>query len=82
MRCNNIGEVAEEVGVEIIRDALNAFVAEYPGRDVWHIEAFAGDIVCYSAYLRYPEVSYTIYVDGNAVGVADASRLIELSAQD
>lgn len=82
MRCNNIGEVAEEVGVEIIRDALNAFVAEYPGRDVWHIEAFAGDSVCYSAYLRYPEVIYTIYIDGRAVEVADASKLIELSTQD
>lgn len=82
MRCNNIGEVAEEVGVEIIRDALNAFVAEYPGRDVWHIEAFAGDSVCYSTCLRYPEVSYTIYIDGKAVEVADASKLIELSTQD
>jgi hypothetical protein len=82
MRCNNIGEVAEEVGVEIIRDALNAFVADYPGLDIWHIEAFASHSTCYSAYLSYSDGSYTIYIDGKAVEVADASKLIELSTQD
>lgn len=82
VRCANVGEVDRAEGIELIREALSAFVAEYPGRDIWHIEAFAGDSVCYSAYLRYPDNSYTIYIDGKAVEVADASKLIELSTQD
>lgn len=82
LRCANVGEVDHAEGVELIRSALFAFVAEYPSRNIWHIEAFAGDSTCYSAYLRYPDNSYTIYIDGKAVEVADASKLIELSTQD
>lgn len=78
VRCANVGEVDRAEGIELIREALSAFVSEYPGRDTWHIEAFAGDSTCYSAYFSYPDGSYTIYIDGKAVEVADASKLIEL----
>ena len=79
MRCLNLGEVSQEEGISIIKEALEAFVRELPGRGEWRIEAFDNQDVCYEAWLKEEgDKTYNVRIDGEVVAVEDATPLNEL----
>lgn len=79
MRCLNLGEVSQEEGISIIREALEAFVRELPGRGEWRIEAFDNQDVCYEAWLKEEgDKTYNVRIDGEVVSTEDATPLNEL----
>lgn len=79
MRCLNLGEVSQEEGVSIIKEALEAFVRELPARGEWRIEAFDNQDVCYEAWLKEEgDKTYNVSIDGEVVATEDATHLNEL----
>lgn len=79
MRCLNLGEVSQEEGISIIKEALEAFVRELPGRGGWRIEAFDSQDVCYEAWLKEEgDKTYNVSIDGEVVATEDATPLNEL----
>lgn len=79
MRCLNLGEVSREEGISIIKEALEAFVRELPGRGGWRIEAFDNQDVCYEAWLKDEgDKTYNVSIDGEVVATEDATPLNEL----
>lgn len=79
MRCLNLGEVSQEEGISIIKEALEAFVRELPGRGEWRIEAFDNQDVCYEAWLKEEgDKTYNVRIDGEVVATEDATPLNEL----
>nr|DAK18782.1 MAG TPA: hypothetical protein [Caudoviricetes sp.] len=79
MRCLSLGEVSREEGISIIKDALEAFVRELPGRGGWRIEAFDSQDVCYEARLKEEgDKTYNVSIDGEVVATEDATPLNEL----
>lgn len=79
MRCLNLGEVSQEEGISIIKEALEAFVRELPGRGEWRIEAFDNQDVCYEAWLKEEgDKTYNVCIDGEVVAVEDATPLNDL----
>ena len=79
MRCLNLGEVSREEGISIIKEALEAFVRELPGRGEWRIEAFDSQGVCYEAWLKEEgDKTYNVRIDGEVVATEDATPLNEL----
>ena len=79
MRCLNLGEVSQEEGISVIKEALEAFVRELPGRGVWRIEAFDNQDVCYEAWLKDEgDKTYNVSIDGEVVATEDATPLNEL----
>lgn len=79
MRCLNLGEVSQEEGISIIKEALEAFVRELPARGEWRIEAFDSQDVCYEAWLKDEgDKTYNVSIDGEVVATEDATPLNEL----
>lgn len=79
MRCLNLGEVSQEEGISIIKEALEAFVRELPGRGGWRIEAFDSQDVCYEAWLKEEgDKTYNVSIDGEVVATEDATPLNDL----
>ena len=79
MRCLNLGEVSQEEGISIIKEALEAFVRELPARGEWRIEAFDSQDVCYEAWLKDEgDKTYNVSIDGEVVATEDATPLTEL----
>jgi hypothetical protein len=79
MRCLNLGEVSQAEGISIIKEALEAFVRELPGRGEWRIEAFDNQDVCYEAWLKEEgDKTYNVCIDGEVVATEDATHLNEL----
>lgn len=79
MRCLNLGEVSREEGISIIKEALEAFVRELPGRGGWRIEAFDNQDVCYEAWLKEEgDKTYNVRIDGEVVATEDATPLNDL----
>lgn len=79
MRCLNLGEVSQEEGISIIKEALEAFVRELPARGEWRIEAFDSQDVCYEAWLKEEgDKTYNVRIDGEVVATEDATHLNDL----
>ena len=79
MRCLSLGEVSREEGISIIKEALEAFVRELPGRGEWRIDAFDNQGVCYEAWLKEEgDKTYNVRIDGEVVATEDATPLNEL----
>ena len=79
MRCLNLGEVSREEGISIIKEALEAFVRELPGRGGWRIEAFDSQDVCYEAWMKEEgDKTYNVSIDGEVIATEDATPLNEL----
>lgn len=79
MRCLNLGEVSQEEGASIIKEALEAFVRELPARGEWRIEAFDSQDVCYEAWLKEEgDKTYNVSIDGEVVATEDATPLNDL----
>lgn len=79
MRCLSLGEVSREEGISIIKEALEAFVRELPGRGEWRIEAFDCNDVCYEAWLKEEgDKTYNVRIDGEVVATEDATPLNDL----
>lgn len=79
MRCLNLGEVSQEEGISIIKEALEAFVRELPARGEWRIEAFDSQDVCYEAWLKEEgDKTYNVSIDGEVVATEDATPLNDL----
>ena len=79
MRCLNLGEVSQEEGISIIKEAIEAFVRELPGRGGWRIEAFDSQDVCYEAWLKEEgDKTYNVRIDGEVVATEDATPLNDL----
>ena len=73
MRCLNLGEVSQEEGISIIKEALEAFVRELPARGEWRIEAFDSQDV-----KEEGDNTYNVCIDGEVVATEDATPLNEL----
>ncbi len=79
MRCLNLGEVSQEEGISIIKEALEVFVRELPARGEWRIEAFDSQDVCYEAWLKEEgDKTYNVSIDGEVVATEDATPLNDL----
>lgn len=79
MRCLNLGEVSQEEGISIIKEALEVFVRELPARGEWRIEAFDIQDVCYEAWLKEEgDKTYNVSIDGEVVATEDATPLNDL----